>query len=270
MRYFIHLAYHGAAYRGWQRQAGVESVQAVLEDALAQVLGQAIAVTACGRTDAGVHARQFIVHADIDGALPEQCVFRINKTLTDDIAVYNIFPVAEHAHARYDAVSRSYDYFIHRYPDPFLHQHSSLYEIEDLDVKAMARAVALLPAHENYACLCKKPDTHNTTLCTIAEAALYVSPDQQLLRFHVQANRFLMGMIRVLVHELLLIGQGELSLEQFTSYLRAETAPKQLRLAYPQGLHLSRIVYPEIDIPVRTPLPSFLGTGEQWQLLEVE
>ena len=266
MRYFIHLAYHGAAYRGWQRQPGIESVQAMLEAALSQVLGQVIAVTACGRTDAGVHARQFIAHADIDVEIPEASIFRINKTLPDDIAVYDLLPVADNAHARYDAISRSYDYFIHRYPDPFLHAHSALYEIDDLDLESMAQAVALLPQYEDYAYLCKKPDAHNTTLCTIYEAQLFAAPDKQLLRFHISANRFLMGMIRMLINELLLVGQGELSHEQFARYLRAESGPKQRRLAYPQGLFLSRVQYPAFDMPVRTPLPSFLGNAA-WQPL---
>ena len=267
MRYFIHLAYRGTAYRGWQRQPGVESVQEQVEQACSQVLGEPVVLTACGRTDAGVHARQFIAHCDLGHELVNDAVFRINKTLPDDIAVYEIIPVPEKSHARYDAVSRTYDYFVHRYPDPFLQTSSSLYEIEQLDVRLMAAALALLPQYQDYAQLCKKPEQHNTTFCTISEARLFVANHEQLLRVRISANRFLMGMIRMLMHEVLLVGQGQLPLETFRSYLAGQSGPQQRRLAYPQGLFLSQINYPTLEIPVKTPLPAYVIAGTDWQLI---
>ena len=261
----MHLAYRGTAYRGWQRQPGVESVQEQVEQACSQVLGEPVVLTACGRTDAGVHARQFIAHCDLAHELVNDAVFRINKTLPDDIAVYEIIPVPEKAHARYDAISRTYDYFIHRYPDPFLQGSSALYEMKDVDMRAMAAGLALLPQYQDYAQLCKKPEQHNTTLCTVSQAQLFVANDQQLLRVRISANRFLMGMIRMLMHELLLVGQGQLDLETFRSYLAGKSGPQQRRLAYPQGLFLSRVVYPDLDVPVKTPLPSFVSEEAAWQ-----
>lgn len=267
MRYFIHLAYRGTAYRGWQRQPGVVSVQEQLENACSQVLGEAVVVTACGRTDAGVHARQFVAHCDLKQVIADEAVFRINKTLPDDIAVYEFIPVAEKAHARYDAISRTYDYFIHRYPDPFLHTSSALYELKHVDLRAMAMALALLPQYQDFAQLCKKPEQHNTTLCTISEACLFVANHEQFMRVRISANRFLMGMIRMLMHEVLLVGQGQLSLDEFRGYLTGASGPQQRRLAYPQGLFLSSVVYPQVQIPVKTPLPSCIAAGTDWQAI---
>lgn len=262
------MSYQGAAYRGWQRQAGVHSVQEVFETTLSKVCGEELTVTACGRTDAGVHARQFIVHVDIAGPLHDEFMFRLNKNLPTDIAVYGLYPVAPKAHARYDATERTYNYYFHQYADPFLHNMSSLYQFENLNLKAMAQGLSLLPQYRDYAMLCKKPDKHNTTICNITEAQIFSSPDQQLCRIQISANRFLMGMIRMLVHELLDLGQGKLSLGEFTEYLELKHGPERRRMAHPQGLYLSRVVYPDIDIPPQTALPSFLKAGQEWVLIE--
>ena len=85
MRYFLHIGYNGAAYRGWQRQINVKSVQEVLETELSKMLNQRIIIHGCGRTDAQVHASQYFLHFNYEKEIDFDFVFRINKMLPDDI-----------------------------------------------------------------------------------------------------------------------------------------------------------------------------------------
>src|SRR5690606_28072877 len=134
IRYFIHLGFDGSSYSGWQRQKNTtNTVQEVIEQTLFQIFKQKITVYGCGRTDAGVHASQYVIHIDLD-AVPEfDLKFRMNKLLPDNIVVFEIIEVNENQHCRYDAVARTYDYFIHWKKDPVLINYSAFYEDLTLD-----------------------------------------------------------------------------------------------------------------------------------------
>ncbi len=251
-RYFLHLAYQGFNYRGWQQQPGdVRTVQGTIEDCLSRVLRQPTTVIGCGRTDAQVHASQYVLHFNTDKALPEDFVFILNKTLPDSISVFECIAVPFRAHARYDATERQYDYLIHTQKQAFLGQLSSLYEPPPIYIEAMREAAARLPEYEDFRGYCLKPDQHNTTLCEIRHTAIYASEDGQRIRFQISANRFLRGMVRILVHHLVLVGQGQLTLKAFEQPLRERQPPQPLRAAYPQGLYLSRVSYPFLELPAR-------------------
>ena len=256
-RYFLHLAYRGTAYRGWQRQPGVHSVQEQVEDTLSRILNQKITVTACGRTDAGVHARQFYVHTNIENKWDYDLKFRLNKNLLDDIAFYDIIPVHERAHARNDATLRTYDYFIHHHENPFLNPISSLYNL-DLNVEAMAEAALLLTQYNDFAGLCKSPVRYENTICEVSDVKLYVNPNKDLLRFQISADRFLRGMVRIIVHELLEIGQGHSGKDRLEAILRDNAEVGEKFLAHPQGLHLSEVHYSYINMPTKTDIFSSL------------
>ena len=126
MRYFLELSYNGKNYAGWQRQNNAISVQEVLEDNLSKILNNKIEIVGCGRTDAGVHAKQYFAHVDIEKALPENFLYRINNMLPEDIAIQKIFNVKPDFHARFDAINRTYKYFIHFEKNPFLEDYSFL------------------------------------------------------------------------------------------------------------------------------------------------
>nr|HPH46379.1 tRNA pseudouridine synthase A [Chryseolinea sp.] len=137
MRYFFHIGYHGHFYRGWQRQPNVRNVQHVIETTLTNILKTPTSAMGCGRTDAQVHASQFFFHTDVQNAWDYDLMFRVNKALPDDIAVFEIIPVEENQHARFDATLRTYDYFIHTYKDPFLTTLSSFYLLKNLNIDKM-------------------------------------------------------------------------------------------------------------------------------------
>ncbi len=252
MRYFFHIAYHGTNYCGWQKHPDGLGVQQVLETALGQLLKITINIVGCGRTDAQVHASQFFFHADIEKQWDFDLLFRLNKILPDDIAVFDIIPMDGLPHARFDAVQRSYDYFIHTYKDPFLSNFSSLYPEAGLNFDKMKAAVALLPQYNDYRAFCKMPDRIEHTTCNVSSAGLYVDNTGDKIRFHISANRFLSKMIRIIVGRLLDISRGDMSVDEFESCLISKETPKIIIPAYPQGLYLSKITYPYLDIPART------------------
>ena len=246
-RYFIHLAYCGATYRGWQRHPKINSVQETLERALAQILGRTTELTGCGRTDAGVHASQFFAHADLESNLDFNLVDRWNKNLPADIVVIEISPVHPKAHARYEATARTYEYYIHRKPNPFLNTLSAHIELPSLDISTMASAARLLLQHEDYRGFCKSPLSQNNTLCKITVAQWYQSIDGERLCLKIKSNRFLRGMIRILVYEMLLIGQGCPIHQRLEPLLRGSLALEEKQSAPPQGLYLSNVEYPFIS-----------------------
>jgi len=263
MKYFLHIAYNGARYRGWQRQPKVSSVQEVLETTIEKMMGEFITCFGCGRTDAGVHASQYFLHIDIEEAFQFDPVFRLNKMLPNDIAVFDVLPMPDTVHARFDAVARTYDYFIHRYKDPFLKQGSSLYPIDDLDVDQMNKAVAVIRQTRDFRSLCKQPDIYKHTNCNIQSAQLFSDEKGDRLRFQITANRFLRGMIRKIVARLIDIGRGKLSVDEFTETLQKKELFEYKNNAYPEGLFLSKILYPYLDLPQRTSFSSIFESERE-------
>lgn len=227
-------------------------VQQVLETALGQLLKTPLNIVGCGRTDAHVHASQFFFHADIERDWDFDLLFRLNKISPDDIAVFDIIPMEGLPHARFDAIQRSYDYFIHTYKDPFLSNFSSLYPETNLNLDKMNAAVALLPLYNDYRAFCKMPQRIEHTICNVSSAGLYVGSSGDKIRFNISANRFLSKMIRIIIGRLLEIGRGDMSVDEFESYLISKETPKIIIPAYPQGLYLSKVTYPYLDLPART------------------
>jgi tRNA pseudouridine38-40 synthase len=267
LRYFVHVGYHGANYSGWQKHAGVVSVQQVLETALIQVLKTTIAIVGCGRTDAGVHASQFFFHMDVEKLWDFDLLFRLNKLLPDDIAVFDIIAMDGLPHARFDAIQRSYDYFIHTYKDPFFSGFSSLYAEKDFDLGNMKTAVTLLSRYNDYRAFCTSPDKNEHTICNVSTATLLTSANGDRLRFHISANRFLGKMIRIIVGRLISIGTGKMSVDEFESFLIKPQSHSEITPAYPQGLYLSKVTYPYLDIEPRTAFNAMLQTNFEtnWQ-----
>lgn len=261
MRYFFHIGYDGTHYGGWQWQVDVESVQGKIEEVLKNVFKKDIVVYGCGRTDSGVHASQYFFHIDIDEAIDFDFKFRMNKNLPDDISVWDILEMKDNQHARFDAISRTYDYFIHFNKDPILKKYSSYYDYKSLNTEAMRTAASLLMKYDDFRSICRQPDLHNHTICKVTYAHLYVDELNERMRFTITANRFLRGMVRLCVSFLLQIGRGQMSLEEFEFMLSNQIVRPVNRISHPNGLYLSKVEYPYLSIPSRTDLCYFLKTG---------
>lgn len=263
MRYFFHIAYQGQYFSGWQRQPDAKSVQEVIEQALFKIFKIAIPIYGCGRTDAEVHASQFFFHVNLAKEFDFDLLFRLNKVLPDSIAVFDIVKVEPKAHARFDAVQRKYDYFIHTYKDPFLSNQSSFYQESNLDLNQMKSAVNLLTKYKDYRAFCTHPNKYEHTNCNVMEADLLVNDKEDRIRFHIASNRFLGKMIRIIVGQLIKVGKGELSIDEFESHFINLEIDNIVAPARPTGLYLSKVTYPYLNLAPRTDLVSVME-GTSW------
>lgn len=255
IRYFFHAAYKGTQYHGWQKQPKASSVQETLQKALATVLKEPVSCIGCGRTDAGVHARQYFFHINVNQSLPADFLFIFNKVLPNDIAIFDILSPPSRGHAQLSATSRTYDYFVHSQKDPFLDELSSLYEVSHWDLQAMQKAVAVLPQYNDFRGFCKRPDKHDNTIRQLSLAQLFTNPTGDQLQFRFTSSGFLRGMIRLLVGNILAVGKGKLSLAEWEDCLRQAKSPRFFNLAHPEGLYLSKITYPFLDLPPKGRFP---------------
>ncbi len=262
-RYFFHMAFLGTNYHGWQRQSNANNIQQVIETALSEILKEHVSIMGCGRTDTGVHASQFYFHADLDTRWDFDLLFRLNKVLPPDLAIYEIIPVGSNQHARFDAIQRQYDFFIHTYKDPFLNLVSSQVDKTTLQLDKMKQAVALLTRYDDYRAFCKTPDGYEHTRCKVSIAQLFVNEKGDRLRFQISADRFLGRMVRLLMGKLIKIGAGTLSVDEFESYFIEKVTPAVWDPAYPQGLFLSKVDYPYLNQPMRSNFNAIQGV-ETW------
>ena len=258
MRYFFHIAYDGSKYSGWQWQPNSFSVQEAIEQKLAKIFKEKVTVYGCGRTDKGVHAAQYFFHLTLNSVPDFEIEFVVRQHLPKSIVLFEVFQVDETQHCRYDAISRSYDYFLHTKADPFLDKYSTLFNYEKLNVSAMQQAAQMICRYQDFRGFCLQPESHNHTRCMVSNSRLYSDKEQHRLRFSITGNRFLKGMNRILIGALLKIGREQLILTAFEEYLRNPKAMPNIKIAPPNGLYLSRVEYPTISRENKSQLYSFL------------
>jgi len=251
-RYFIHLAYDGTNFCGWQMQPNGDTVQQTLNNALSRILNEHVMTMGCGRTDAGVHATSFYAHFTTDKILPNRFEDRLNSLLPKTISIFKIFPVHDKAHTRFDAISRSYEYYIHFYKSPFLRAYSMQSYMGEMNWDNIFLATEKLTTFKDFTSLCRPSDDFKTNICDVSVAkwekvrrAPVAGPgEDEFMRFSVTSNRFLRGMIRKTVGTLLMVGNGKISVQQFEDTVSAQQEFFKTALAPPQGLYLTDVKYP--------------------------
>lgn len=246
-RYFIELAFNGSAYHGWQVQMNAVSVQEVFNKALAILLRQEIETVGCGRTDTGVHAKQLYVHLDIDvkhDIMGSKWQHSLNSLLPKDIVAKRIIPVASQAHARFDAVRRSYEYYIHQEKNPFLDGFSWLLP-EQLDLEQMNQACQTLLGCQDFSCFSKSNTQTYTNICTISRAEW--KRTAMGLVFHISADRFLRNMVRAIVGTLIRVGRLEIKPNVLHQILKSKNRSQAGTSVPACGLYLSEVIYPYIE-----------------------
>lgn len=222
MRYFIHLSYNGSNFCGWQIQPNELSVQESIEIALFHILKEKIAITGCGRTDSGVHATNYYAHFDfniLSSKEIEKLIFRLNRYLGFEINIINIFKVKPTSHARFDAISRTYKYFVATQKQPFNNEFS-YYFSRLLDIDAMNLACQKLILYSDFTSFSKLHTQVNNNLCNI----LYANWEKQddMLVFTITANRFLRNMVRSIVGTLIEVGLGKISIDEFSKIIESK------------------------------------------------
>ena len=271
-RYFIHLAYNGACYNGWQTQPELPTVQLTLEKALSTLLRTPIAVVGCGRTDTGVHASDFYAHFDAEGAVDcNQLVFKLNNLLPPDIAIFDIFPVADNAHARFDATARTYQYHVSDRRLPFRQgQYCRIYFKPDIAL--MNEAARVLMEYEDFTSFAKLHTQVKTNICHLSEARWDFVPvksyelrvkseadadaDEKLRTqnselitdyewvFTIRSNRFLRNMVRSVTGTLLDVGRGKLTIDGMREIIEKKDRCAAGVSMPACGLFLTKVEYP--------------------------
>ena len=246
MRYFLKLAYNGEKYFGWQIQANAVSVQEVLTKAISLLLKEDIEITGAGRTDTGVHAREFYAHFDsvqFEMNTKSDFIQRLNSFLPFDIVIYDILPVLESAHARFDALSRTYKYYVTTQKDPFsvsfAHRVCCSLDIENMNICCQK-----LLEYSDFTSFSKVHTQTKTNNCRITHAS-WTSTEDGMFVFEITADRFLRNMVRAIVGTLLDVGRGKMTVEQFCNIIEQKDRSVAGTSVPAKALFLEKISYPE-------------------------
>ena len=242
MRYFIEFSYNGKNYHGWQLQPKAITVQGVLQNALTTILREEISVIGAGRTDSGVHALQMFAHFDTERELSDDLVRKLNAFLPYDIAVHSIRAVKTDAHARFDALKRTYQYHISIEKSPFRYDYSMPLTLP-LNVDVMNEAAQILFDYTDFQCFSKTHTDVKTFNCKIYEAHWAIVGSE--LVFTITADRFLRNMVRAIVGTLINIGLQKLSLTGFEDIIISKSRSKAGASVPACGLFLTQVTYPE-------------------------
>jgi tRNA pseudouridine38-40 synthase len=240
MRYFIELSYKGTKYHGWQIQPNAITVQEALEQALSTKLQEKIQLVGAGRTDTGVHARFFTAHFDTQKIINEKTVFGVNKLLDNDISVFRIYRVKDNAHARFDAISRTYKYYSYHYKNPFIHEIASFVNFQ-FDLDLMNKACNILKNYTDFTSFSKLHTDTKTNNCKIFNAYWEKTNEQTI--FTIKADRFLRNMVRAITGTLIDLNNKKISLNGFEEIIKAKDRSKAGKSAEARGLHLVDIEY---------------------------
>lgn len=243
MRYFIKFSYKGTDYHGWQYQPNARSVQETLCKALSVVLesNEEFALMGAGRTDTGVHARVMFAHFDsVKSIDAKSCIHKLNSYLPIDIVVFDIIPVHDQAHARFDAIQRTYEYHITTFKNAFT-ENLSWYFHKDLDVDLMNEAATLLLMYSDFQAFSKVNTDVNTFICKISEA--FWQKEGSNLVFTITADRFLRNMVRAIVGTMINVGLHKITLDDFKRIIENKNRSDAGFSVPAHGLYLTKIEY---------------------------
>ena len=243
-RYFIQLSYDGTSYHGWQIQPNGISIQEAVEKALSVVARETVALTGAGRTDAGVHASFYVAHFDTENLNLDnkKVIHNLNCLLPADIAIQNICKVASEAHARFDAINRTYKYYLTKSKDPFLRQYAAK-EARIPDRLKMNDAACKLFNYEDFTSFSKLGTDVKTNNCKV-DIAEWIDEGNRFV-FTIRADRFLRNMVRAIVGTLLEVGFGKLTIDDFCKIIEAKDRCAAGASVPAKGLFLVDIGYPE-------------------------
>jgi tRNA pseudouridine38-40 synthase len=242
MRYFLEVSYKGTAYSGFQSQQNTgQTIQAEIEKAFRILQKHEAVLVSSSRTDAGVHALQNFFHFDFEGTIHPQFVYKMNAILPGDIVITKLVPVAPDAHARFDAISRRYKYYIYRKKDPFLEDRAFYFPYK-LDVDKLQEAAVILKEYKDFTSFSKRNTQVKTFECKILESEWVWEED--CLVYQVRANRFLRGMVRALTATMLKVGRGKLTIDEFRQIIEARDCTRASFAVPAHGLFLVEVEYP--------------------------
>ncbi len=244
MRLKIELAYDGTHYFGWQIQPNQISIQQTIQDKLKQLTGQDIELVGCGRTDTGVHASQYFAHCDIDEILVDKInVYNLNAILPHDISILNIVKTSKEFHSRFSALHRKYIYRIHNFKDPFNRNYSFFYSLLNVNHLPKLNEVAQMINNMNsFESFVKSNSGLDNYQCQITQSEWKLINEHQF-EYHIAANRFVRGMVRLCVGASLSYAIEKINIEEITNAILSKIQIPKSWSVPANGLSLTEIRY---------------------------
>ncbi len=243
MTYKLTMAYDGTHYHGWQRQKNGVTVQEVLEECLSKMFVKETVVTGCSRTDAGVHAKIYVCSFSGETTIPaEKIPFVLNTMLPSDIRVYNCEEAHDGFNARFETVTKAYEYKIvnRSFADPLLRNFAWHYPVK-LDVNKMKSAAKIMQGKHDFASFCAAGSSAKTTVRNLKE--LTVKADGDIITIRAAADGFLYNMVRIIVGTLVYVGNGKISEKEIRELIEKKDRRLMGITAPPQGLSLVEVNY---------------------------
>jgi len=247
MKIALGVEYLGTDFHGWQIQkSGLRTVQGVVEPALSKIANHPVRVFCSGRTDAGVHAQEQVIHFETQTSRTDGAwLFGGNANLPSDVNFKWAKEVNDDFHARFNAYARSYEYKIHHHPvRSSLKTGYYLWEPRSLNIDDMKKAAAFLVGEHDFSCFRGSMCQAKSPIKTIEYLQIDEIGDDLIIK--VKANAFLHHMVRNLVGTLLKVGRGEESIEWMLSVLDSKDRKEAGPTAEPQGLYFVKAHYQNI------------------------
>lgn len=241
--YKVTISYRGTAYHGFQRQEDVASVQGTVEDAIYKLIGERVTINGCSRTDAGVHANEFVFNVLLDSTINERgIIYGLNGVLPSDIAVLSCEIANDDFHARYDCRGKEYVYIIHNseIKSPFYSDtaYRSWYPI---DAEKLNIACKDFIGTHDFKSFCATACDKEITVRTIFD--FKVEREGDLVKFTVSGDGFLYNMVRIMVGTLLFINDGKLPADSIPDIISSLDRTRAGKTVPPQGLYLNKVYY---------------------------
>ena len=247
-RHFFNIAYNGTRFSGWQVQDNAPSVQAAIEEALTKLYSSKISIIGCGRTDTGVHASDYFFHVDLEDRYNvKDLMYKLNLMLGAEILIKSIIGVEDDHHARFDATSRSYTYHLSLQKDPFRQDQTYLFDQGgNIDFELLNKAASLLLEFDEFFTFCKTHSDVTNYRCQLFES-YWERVSEYDFEYHISANRFLRGMVRLIVGMCINVAIGKLDLEEVKSALSTQSRLDRAWSVPAKGLFLTKVEYPYIE-----------------------
>ncbi len=241
------VAYEGTRYNGWQKQGNTNNtIQEKIEEIMTKMLKGPIAITASGRTDAGVHALGQVFHFHMEQIIPREKDFltEINQYLPKDIRILDITPCPDRFHARLNAVSKTYQYRIDTSPYGNLFLRNTSHHIpEPLNLPAIQQAAAYLTGTHDFKSFCSSKGLKKSSVRTLYDIRIENDGKNQLVTFTFTGNGFLYNMVRILSGTLIEIGLGLRQPEDIPAILEGKNRALAGHTAPAKGLFLMEVAY---------------------------
>lgn len=243
-RFFANISYNGTNFAGWQKQNNAMTVQQTIEEAFHLATKKEIPIVGCGRTDTGVHASDYYFHFNLEVEDTSFLKKKLNHILSEAIAINKIIEVPADAHARFDAMKRSYTYHLAFQRDPFLYDFEWYYPYGKLNLDLLNEAASLLLNYKSFFPFCKSKTQVKTMDCDLMEAYWEANEDETKLKFHISANRFLRGMVRLIVGMCINVASEKITLNEVREALEKQVRLDKSYSVPATGLFLDKIEYP--------------------------